>query len=244
MIEINNLSFKYDNSKDVVDKISISIKRNSTTAVIGPSGCGKTTLLYLIAGILEPDEGDILIDNKCLTGIRKSTGIILQNYGLFPWKTVYENVLIALKTRKIPVCERKDKINKILTDLDIFAVKDQFPVNISGGQKQRTAIARTLISDPDLLLMDEASSALDALTKENIQDILLEIYKKRRTTMVFVTHSIEEAVFLGQKILIMNNGQITDIYDNPKMGVAERRKSLEFYKTCAEVRKLLDGGTN
>ncbi len=240
MIEINNLSFKYDETREVVENVSLRISKNTTTAIIGSSGCGKTTLLYLIAGILDADEGNILIDNKYVSGIRKSTGIILQNYGLFPWKTVYENILITLKTRNFSVCERENKINKILNDLDIFSIKDRFPGNISGGQKQRTAIARTLIANPDLLLMDEASSALDALTKENIQDLLLGIYEKKKTTIIFVTHSIEEAVFLGQKIVIMSEGKINHIYDNPNVGDHGRRKSPEFYKSCAEVRNLLE----
>jgi len=244
MIEIKNLTFKYDPEKEVVENINLNIKKNTTTAIIGSSGCGKTTLLYLIAGILDKFEGNILIENENVTGIRKSTGIILQNYGLFPWKTVYENILMGLIARKVPPTDREDKIVKILNDLDIYSIRNQYPCNISGGQKQRTAIARTLILDPDLLLMDEASSALDALTKENIQDLLLEIYNKRKTTMIFVTHSIEEAVFLGQNIIIMNQGRIEQIYNNPYMGEKNRRVSLEFYKSCTEVRKYLEGEVN
>jgi len=255
MITINNLSFKYQNMNvskgavpndsvsnalEVIDRISLDISTNSTTAIIGPSGCGKTTLLYLIAGLLPHEEGEILVNGEIVKGVRSSTGIILQNYGLFPWKTVKQNIMLGLKARKVSHDRAVQLYEGIIKELGIESVCNQYPSYISGGQKQRAAIARTLVLDPDLLLMDEASSALDALTKETIQDLLLDIFQTRKTTMVFVTHSIEEAVFLGQNIVIMEDGKIKNIIDNKYVGMTEHRRSKDYYEMCALVRSELE----
>jgi NitT/TauT family transport system ATP-binding protein len=238
VIEIKNLSFSYQ-AREVLDHISLSICSGTTTALIGPSGCGKTTLLYLIAGLVPYDCGEIFIRDKKVAGVRETTGIILQNYGLFPWKTIESNILIGMIARKIPLKLRREKLENILSELDIAQIRHQFPSKVSGGQKQRSAIARTLVLDPDLLLMDEASSALDAMTKEVIQDLLLKIFKARRTTMLFVTHSIEEAVFLGQRIVVMKNGRISKICENPDMGIPDHRTDPSFYQMCAKIRDIL-----
>lgn len=263
MIQISDLSFRYRIANtdkqglfnsilksintfqpavpEIIDRISIDIKSNTTTAIIGPSGCGKTTLLYLIAGLLPYEEGEIRVNSGMVNGVRKSTGIILQNYGLFPWKTIKQNILLGLKARGVPKEKSIIMLEEIIKELGIESISNQYPADVSGGQKQRAAIARTLVLNPDLLLMDEASSALDALTKETIQDLLLNIFQTRKTTMVFVTHSIEEAVFLGQNIIIMEEGKIKNIIDNKNVGMAEHRRSKVFYETCSMVRSSLEG---
>jgi NitT/TauT family transport system ATP-binding protein len=238
MIRIDGLQMRYVN-EIAVDNLSLQLDRNTTCAIIGPSGCGKTTLLYALAGLLKPYSGSILINGEEIKAVRRSTGVILQDYGLLPWKTVLENVSFTLKERKLSKEEVNSRTSYILKDLGIYEYKDKYPAELSGGQKQRVAIARTLALEPDLLLMDEASSALDAMTKEHIQNIILEIYKKRPTTLVLVTHNIEEAVYLGQKIVVMDNGKIKHIMDNPYFGVENLRDKLEFYKVCMEVRKWL-----
>lgn len=241
MIEINDLNFNYGEEK-VLDNINLNIRKNTTCAIIGPSGCGKTTLLYCLAGILTSEEGKIKIKNKELNGIRKETGVILQDNGLLPWKTVWDNIALGLKSRNIDKKIIKIKVDEILTSLGIENQSNKLPGKLSGGQKQRVAIARTLVTEPDLLLLDEASSALDAITKENIQNLLLDIYNSREITIVMVTHNIEEAVFLGQKIIVMNKGGIKSVIDNKYFGDKDIRVKPEFYNVCIEVRKLLYEG--
>lgn len=241
MIEINDLNFNYGKEK-VLDNINLNIRKNTTCAIIGPSGCGKTTLLYCLAGILNCEEGKIKINHKKLNGVRKETGVILQENGLLPWKTVWDNVALGLKCRNIDKKIIKTKVYEILKSLNIEDQSNKLPGNLSGGQKQRVAIARTLVTEPDLLLLDEASSALDAITKENIQNLLLDIYKDREITMIMVTHNIEEAVFLGQKIIVMNNGRIKSVIDNKYFGDRDIRLKPEFYNVCIKVRKLLYEG--
>jgi NitT/TauT family transport system ATP-binding protein len=255
MIKVENLSFKYKSpdarkvgslngaetyALEVIDRISLDISANSTTAIIGPSGCGKTTLLYLIAGLLPFEEGEIKINGETVTGIRSSTGVILQNYGLFPWKTIKQNILLGLKARNVPRKRSLEILADILKELGIESVADQYPANVSGGQKQRAAIARTIVLNPDILLMDEASSALDTLTKETIQDLILKIFLERHTTIVFITHSIEEAVFLGQNIVIMEGGKIKQILENPNVGIPDYRSKKDFFEVCAKVREALE----
>ena len=239
MIEINNLQVSYGNEK-ALDEISLQIERNTTCAIIGPSGCGKTTLLYAMAGLTAPDQGAICISGEKLSGIRRSTGIILQDYGLFPWKSVWNNVALGLQVRG----ETKDqigvKVGRILEVLGISPLSSKYPAELSGGEKQRVAIGRTLAMKPDLLLMDEPSSALDAITKEHIQNLILKLYKSEPLTMVIVTHSIEEAVFLGQKIIVMGKARIKHVLENPYFGDEELRSRMEYYSVCLEVRKWMD----
>lgn len=241
MIEINDLNFNYGKEK-VLNNINLNIKNNTTCAIIGPSGCGKTTLLYCLAGLLLPEEGKIKINNKELNGVRKETGVMLQDNGLLPWKTVWNNIALGLKSRNMDKKIIKTKVDEIITSLGIEDQSNKLPGELSGGQKQRVAIARTLVTEPDLLLLDEASSALDAITKENIQNLLLDIYNSREITIIMVTHNIEEAVFLGQKIIVMNNGGIKSIIDNEYFGDKDIRLKTEFYNVCIEVRKLLYEG--
>lgn len=239
MITIEQLDVRYG-EEIALDKVSIEMKKNTTYAIVGPSGCGKTTLLYALAGIIKPASGFIKINDEPLTGIRKSTGLILQDYGLLPWKTVWDNIAFPLKTRGLSKTEIQQKVSSLLENLGMLSFSKKLPGELSGGQKQRVAIGRTLALEPDLLLMDEASSALDAMTKEHIQNLILHTYKQRKMTLVMVTHNIEEAVFLGQNIIVMGNGKIRRIIENPHFGEEDLRKNLEFYKICLEVRKWLD----
>jgi NitT/TauT family transport system ATP-binding protein len=241
MIEVNNLSFNYG-KEEVLKDIKLNIDKSSTCAIIGPSGCGKTTLLYILAGLLTNYKGEVKIDGKELSGIRKETGLILQNGGLLPWKSLWNNTALGLLSRKTDKKVIDKKVGSILEELNIIEHKDKFPSQLSGGQKQRGAIGRTLVLDPDLLLLDEASSALDAINREHLQDIILKMYKSRKMTLVMVTHSIEEAVFLGQKIVVMEHGKIKHIIENPYFGDENIRLSSDYYKICLEVRKWLGEG--
>lgn len=241
MIEVNNLCFNYE-KEEVLRNIKLNIAENSTCAVIGPSGCGKTTLLYILAGLLSNYEGLVKIDKKEIKGIRMETGLILQNGGLLPWKSVYDNIALGLKARNADKEEIEKKVSSILEELNILEHKNKFPSQISGGQKQRAAIGRTLVLEPDLLLLDEASSALDTINKEHLQNVILKMFKKRKMTLVIVTHSIEEAVFLGQKIVVMQKGSIRQIIENPYFGDENIRFNAEYYEVCRQVRQYLDEG--
>ncbi len=239
MIQLQNISYAYEN-EIVLDNITLSIEKNTTCAIIGASGCGKTTLIYLLTGILKNQCGTIVIDKEELTKIRPTTAVILQSYGLLPFKTVYENVSLGLKVKKkFTKNEIQQKTLEVLSELNIIELKNKFPTQLSGGQKQRVAIARSIVLSPDLLLMDEPSSALDTMTKENIQNLILQIHQRRNITIVFVTHNIEEAVFLGQKIVVMKKRKIHTILENANCGSNDYRNQPAFYEKCSEVRKCL-----
>ena len=232
MIKISDLTVKYKNEK-AIDSLSLSIEKGKTYAIIGKSGCGKTTLLYTIAGLISNYEGKLEIEGE--------TSLILQNLGLFNWFTVYKNIELGLNKYKFTKKEKDILVNDVLKELDLLSFKNKYPKELSGGQKQRVAIARTIISNPETLLLDEATSALDSINKEKIQDLLLDIKDKRNNTMILVTHSIEEAVFLGEYIVVMKDGQIQSIINHRYFGDKDIRKKQEYIEICNEVRgKLYD----
>jgi NitT/TauT family transport system ATP-binding protein len=239
MIRVGGIDVFYGREK-ALDCVSLNVEKNTSCAVIGPSGCGKTTLLYALAGLIKPASGNIFIGGEELKETRKGTGLILQDYGLLPWKTVWDNIGFPLKVRGLQKDIVKERVSSVLKSLGIEEYSKRFPGELSGGQKQRVAIGRTLALEPDLLLMDEASSALDAITREHIQNLILSIYKERKITLVFVTHNIEEAVFLGQKIAAMGKGKILNVIDNPYFGRENLRTSPDFFEICLEVRKGLN----
>ena len=240
MVDVRGADVYYGREK-ALSGLSLSVEKGRTCAVIGPSGCGKTTLLYTLAGIMKPSSGTVKIGGKPLTGVRRETSLILQDFGLLPWKSVYENIAFPLRCRGDGRCAADEKVSRLMTSMGLTGQAGKFPGQLSGGQKQRVAIARSLALEPDLLLLDEPSSALDAITREHIQNLVLDIYRERLLTMIIVTHNIEEAVFLGQRIAIMGKGIIRDMVDNPCFGRKDSRDSIDFYKFCIEVRKLLDG---
>jgi len=251
MILLEGLTFGYPNAAPIFQDFSWRVGRGETWAVIGPSGCGKTTLLYLLAGLRPPTSGQILIDGQPLTRPRPHTGLILQDYGLLPWATVSENAELGLRVRNFygpdgthaPRDYRPTSVvNPWLERLGLTAVADQFPAQISGGQRQRTAIARTLAIQPDLLLMDEPLSSLDALTREDLQDLTLELCAEQKLTLVIVTHSIEEAATLGKKVLVLSlppNRQPV-VVDNPAAGTPGYRQSATYQSTCQALRAKME----
>lgn len=242
MIEIKDLTVQFDQT-NVLNQLNITIDKHEPVAIIGPSGCGKTTLLYTLAGIRKPDQGYVKINGEMLTDIRKETGTILQSYGLMPWKTVWQNTSLGLRLRHLSKKAVNEQVSSILKELGIYQYRNKYPSQLSGGQQQRVAIARTLTLKPDLLLMDEPFSALDAITREALQNLIIDLYHKRKFNIVLVTHSIEEAVFLGKKIIVMHpaNGSIKKIIDNPHFGKKTFRNTTQFLNLCVGVRNEMEG---
>ena len=238
MIKAKDICVKYGETI-AIDGIHLNIAKNTSCAVLGPSGCGKTTLLYTLAGLKGLSKGTLSVGGKVLTGVRKETALILQDYGLLPWKDALDNVAFALPARGLSKDAAREKAMAVLEELDMAALAHRLPAELSGGQKQRVGIARALALAPDLLLMDEASSALDAMTKESLHDLILDIHRKNPVTIVVVTHNIEEAVFLGQRILIMKDGKIQHDLENPCFGDEKIRGDLKFYEYCIQIRGLL-----
>lgn len=241
MIQLRALSVQYG-SEAVLDRFELSLPVGSATAVIGVSGCGKSTLLRVLAGLLKPDSGTVLVAGEPLEGVRRGTGLILQSLGLFPWKTVAENVALALEPLGVTGGEARRRTSEALVDLGLEGVAAKYPAQLSGGQAQRTAIARTLVRKPDLLLMDEPSASLDALTREEFQDLVLELHRTHPTTLVVVTHGIEEAVVLGQSIVVMEKAQPAQVLPNPLFGRPDLRADADFGPFCQRVRRALSPG--
>ncbi len=240
-VESLHLSFTRDGTVEkVLEGVSFRIEAQTSCAIIGPSGCGKTSLLFLLAGLLRPDRGDIAISGN------PRCGTILQNYGLFPWKTVAQNIGLGLVLQKMEKAMIAERVNTLLDDMGLLGFGDHYPIELSGGMQQRVALARALAVEPQILFMDEPLSSLDALTRERLQNLILDIWKTKKITKVLVTHSIEEAVFLGQKIIILGRrpARVLQIVDNPEVGSSDYRQSENFFHLCTEVRTILGGQGN
>ena len=223
--------------RPVLRDVSFQVESKSSCAIIGPSGCGKTSLLFLLAGLLKPNSGSITIDG------RPRSGTILQNFGLFPWKTVAVNIGLGLVLQGAPQKQIQQKIAQLLSEMGLTGFDDHYPGQLSGGMQQRVAMARALAIEPQILFMDEPLSSLDALTRERLQNLIQEIQLAKNITMVLVTHSIEEAVFLGRRIVVLGGrpGRVLRIVDNPESGHPDYRLSDVFFHRCIELRNILKG---
>ncbi len=251
MIALENLTYAYASHAPVFQDFSWRANRGEAWAVIGPSGCGKTTLLYLLAGLRFPTSGKVLINDQPLQRPRPHTGLILQDYGLLPWATVRQNAALGLQVRTFYGPDGKHAPSDFRPTLDVdpwlerlglAAFSDKYPAQLSGGQRQRTAIARTLALKPDLLLMDEPFSSLDAPTRENLQKLVSDLWAEHQLTLVIVTHAIEEAVVMGQKILLLGFPPNTQpvVIDNPQAAQADFRDTQAYSKLVRELRRRLE----
>jgi NitT/TauT family transport system ATP-binding protein len=214
-ISIQGATKVYDTGMMALDKISLDIEEGKFISLLGPSGCGKSTLLNMIAGFVGKSAGRVLLDGTEVQGPGAGRGVVFQEYALFPWLTALENIAFGGMLKRVPKAARLKKAAHYLDLVGLSQHADKFPSEMSGGMKQRIAIARALANDPSILLMDEPFGALDAHTREVMQEELLSIWDKDRKTVVFVTHSVSEAVFLSDRVVLMgaNPGHVREIFD-------------------------------
>ncbi|MEV6522905.1 ABC transporter ATP-binding protein [Longispora sp. NPDC051575] len=224
--------------------ISLDIRAGEFVALVGPSGCGKSTLLDLLGGLSRPTGGQILIDGNPVTGPGLDRGVVFQQYALLPWRTALGNIEFGLEAKGIGRRERAERSRHFLDLVGLDGFGDRYPHELSGGMKQRVAIARSLAFDPEVLLMDEPFAALDAQTRESLQDELLRIWERTGKTIVFITHGIEEAVYLGQRVAVMTSrpGRIKRVVDIPldsRTSGGDLRADPEFVRLRHEIWELL-----
>lgn len=213
-VESLDLRFKSRNGADVIalNNLSMAIPDKQFAVIVGPSGCGKSSLLDIIAGLKEPSGGVCKLDGVAIDGPGKERGMVFQNYSLFPWLTVQKNVEFGLSLKGAPARETAEKARHYVDAVGLTGFRDAYPNQLSGGMKQRVAIARSLANDPEVLLMDEPFGALDSQTRTVMQQLLLGIWEKEHKTVLFVTHDIDEALYLGEKVYVMSArpGRIID----------------------------------
>ncbi|CDN42224.1 MULTISPECIES: ABC transporter ATP-binding protein [Paenibacillus] len=244
-IRLEHISLRYGpaspTAPSVLQDIGLELAGDEFICVLGPSGCGKSSLLNLIAGYIQPSEGRIVIDGAQHSAPDTKVGVVFQHANLFPWLSVARNVEFGLKMAGMPKAERRRKAQAYLELVGLASAASMYPHQLSGGMKQRAAIARTLAADPSIILMDEPFSALDALTRESMQTHVGEIWRKTGKCILFITHDVDEALLLGRRILLLHPspGRIVEDFANPlhAEGKAPLRSSREF----AELREWLIG---
>lgn len=244
MIDVRDVIVEYGRKSSAVravDSVSIHVAPGESLALIGPSGCGKSSLLFAMAGLILPAAGTIAVNGEPLTGPRREIALILQNAGLLPWKTVWQNANLSLLLgREYP----RTNAQAVLDELGLGDVKSRYPSELSEGMKRRVGVARALSTSPSVMLMDEPLASLDTLTKERIQELFLKLWKRHAFALVLVTHDIEEAAFLGQRVCVLSErpARIREVVDNPAMGELNYRESTAFADTVRRLRAGLERG--
>ena len=243
-IRIQNLTVTYKESQKLVkvlDNINLTVEPGQICALIGPSGCGKSTLLRAVAGLTHDYEGTVAINGEPVDPHRLSIGFMPQNYGLLPWKNVQDNVGLACRIKKQPVAQ--EKRDRLLSDLGLAGFERRYPREPSGGQQQRVGLAREFLLEPDILLMDEPFSALDAITREEMQNIFLRLWQENSVTTLLVTHYVEEALYLAQTIVVFSAspGQVRRVMANPLAGDRAARGGQQFQQLANQLHDMLRG---
>ena len=246
-LQLRDVGVTYEGARGTtcaLERFNMDVEEGQAIAVLGPSGCGKSTSLLAACGLLVPGQGQVLIDGHPIAKPRLETALILQDFGLLPWKTVEQNAGLAAQIRKLPAAERRRRVDAALESVGLSEFAKAYPAELSGGMCQRLAMARALSCDIDLLLMDEPLSALDALLREEMQDLLKRCWSEKRYAQVLVTHSIEEAVYLGQRILVVSPrpGHVVFELENPEMEHDGWRDDPLFFERCRLLRERLRQG--
>ncbi|MDT2075797.1 MAG: ABC transporter ATP-binding protein [Planktomarina sp.] len=248
---IDNISMRFDlpngGSVQALKNVTLDIKSGELLSVLGPSGCGKTTLLNIVAGFLAPTSGDIIMNEKAVKGPGPERGMVFQQGALFEWMTVRENVSFGPDMKKMPRAESRQIVDRLLEVVGLQDFKEKAVYELSGGMQQRVALARCLANEPDVILMDEPLGALDALTREKMQSLVLDLWKETGKTIILITHSVEEALLLGERLLVMapRPGRIHKEYRLPfaEMGVGadlrEVKKHPDYAKTREEILSMI-----
>jgi len=251
-IVIENVNKVYETKKSkvlAIEDVNIRVNKGEFVSIIGPSGCGKSTLLRMVAGLDTPTSGKITMNNKEITGPSAERGMVFQSYTLFPWMTVRENIRFGLKIKKLSGDKSNKIVDKYLELIELTKFRDRLPKELSGGMKQRVAIARALANNPEVILMDEPFGALDPQTKVKMQELLLKIWRVEGSTVIFITHVIEEAIFLSEKVYLMSphpgrvqeelkinlpKNRTADIKDTENF-ISIKRKVLNLFKDDGEL---------
>jgi NitT/TauT family transport system ATP-binding protein len=242
MIDVQDVVVEYGRKAAAVcavGGVSLSVAPGESLALIGPSGCGKSSLLFAMAGLVRPTGGTISVNGEALTRPRREIALILQNAGLLPWKTVWQNANLSLLLGKeYP----RVTARAVLDELGLGEVRNRYPSELSEGMKRRVGVARALSTSPNVMLMDEPLASLDTLTKERIQDLFLRLWKRHAFALVLVTHDIEEAAFLGQRVAVLSDrpAKIKEFVENPAMGELNYRDTAAFAETAQRLRAALE----
>ena len=245
-LKLDHIYYRYKGLDFAIKDTSWQIKEGDFHTLLGRSGCGKTTLLKLAAGLLKPDQGKIYLQDEEVLKPSAQIGYVFQSPTLLEWKTVLENILLPISIQRKPRKEDVEYAKELLQLVGISFQKEKYPTELSGGQQSRVAVARALMQKPSMLFLDEPFAALDAITREELQDDLLKLCKMHRTTVLFITHDITEAVYLSDRIAIMVDGQISyDIkVDMPEKRSYEMRYEPYFNDLCLRIRQSINGGQN
>jgi NitT/TauT family transport system ATP-binding protein len=245
-VSVKNISRTFSKKEDksetrALKDVNFEVEDGEFVCILGPSGCGKTTLLRIAAGLETQSSGEILLNGVPITGPDPKRGMVFQQYSLFPWRTVIDNIAFGLEMQGVKKREARKQVKKYLELVGLEQFKNSYPYELSGGMQQRAAIARALANEPEVLLMDEPFGALDAQTRNALQDELLEIWKQKHVTFLFVTHSVDEAVFLSDRIVVMTSrpGKVKEII-KVEIPRPRNRTSAEANRLRDKVLKLLE----
>ncbi len=236
MLRLDSVS-RHFGDQHVLDGISLTVPDGQLLSVVGPSGCGKSTLLRTIAGLLPAQQGTVTVDGQPVNGVPERLAVVFQEYGrsLLPWLTVRDNVALPLRRRGLPRAARRAEAERILERVGLHGVARRHPRELSGGMQQRVAIARALVCRPSLLLMDEPFGSLDAGTREDLEDLLLEVHRTDDTTIVFVTHDIDESVYVGDRVVVLSPGPGSRVVRDLPVDLPRERDQITTRSSSAFV---------
>lgn len=243
-LAIDHVTYSYEGQNRIIHDVKWDIPKGEFHCLLGKSGCGKTTLLKMASGLIRPNEGAVYLEGDVVLSPPADVGFVFQSPTLLEWKSVVDNVLLPISLKRKPTKEERERAGSLLQLMGLSAYLNHYPTELSGGQQSRVAIARALIKEPSMLFLDEPFAALDAITREELQDDLLTLCRMHKTTVLFITHDISEAVYLADRVAVMEEGRI--VYDLrvplPKPRSVEMRYDAAFNELCLKVRQAMNGG--